>query len=481
MPKRYQSGVVHLLVLVILLVGLVIGLNAVRESTRLFSQAASASPKVLLLIYNPVLENQGGSKLTAYKGWNEPSSLSQTLVGDFAAASAGKLSYTIAQTVELDGYPIKNDGFQYTDETYLSCVSSGGSNCHSPDGADYVKMLEAADACGKRNRGEIDEVWFWGGPWFGFWESNLAGPGGFWYNSNPTSGTTCEKLLPVMGFNYERGEAEALESYGHRLESTMRYVYGSWEAKETHAWNRFSLLDVDVPGRGGCGNAHLAVNAGSNTGYETTNSRTVPSSCEDFTDYPNLTGTFNDVTCNTWGCNPAGYLKWWYSHMPRADGTGPDNRLNNWWAYLADPQSAITDSALPLPAVSSSSTPSPTPSPTPTPTPSPSPSPTPTSSPQPTTISDATPPIVVITAPLNNTTVKKNSRLTIKVTALDNSGISKVEFSINSELKCTDSISDYTCDWKVPARARTTYAISAKAYDKFNNSAVTTVNVTSSK
>lgn len=417
------------------------------------SHAAAAtiySPKILLLIYNPVLESYSNQTLVTYKRWNSPDQLTQDLITTFASVSGQLVNYTIAQRVEIDGIPVLVDGFQYTDSSYLDCLNSAGSNCHNPQGANYVAMINTVDACGKRNRGEIDELWIWGGPWFGYWESNLTGPGAFWYNSSPTTGTTCEKVLPIMGFNYERGLQEALESYGHRAESTMVKVYGSWEAKDTHSWNKFTQLDVNLPGKGGCGNAHLAFNAASNTGYDRENTRIAPSSCEDFLNYPNLTGIYKDTNCIAWGCNTLGYFKWWYSHMPKAAGFGPDGKLNSWWGYFVDPQNTIVS-----------------PPPTPTPTPI-------------SNSSDTTPPAISITNPTNGAILKAPSKINIQASASDNLAISKVEISVNGSVKCTFAINQasYSCPWSVPGKNNTQYTVTAKAYDTSNNSQSASVNVT---
>ena len=68
--------------------------------------------------------------------------------------------------------------------------------------------------------------------------------------------------------------------------------------------------------------------------------RAVESTCEDYSDYPALDGGTTTVTCNTYGCDDTGlgYLSWWFAHVPRAPGTGPDGRLANWWTYLLEPQ-----------------------------------------------------------------------------------------------------------------------------------------------
>lgn len=87
-----------------------------------------------------------------------------------------------------------------------------------------------------------------------FWESNLAGPNGYGLNSPPTVGSTCNRLLPIMGFNYERTYDLMMHSFGHRLESAMVQVYGGWQPDESTAWNRFSLLNKNMAGHAGCGN-----------------------------------------------------------------------------------------------------------------------------------------------------------------------------------------------------------------------------------
>ncbi len=122
-------------------------------------------PKVLLVIYNPVLEAQGGQKLVQYRNWNNPDTLTQQFIQDMQTATAGVVNYTIAQRLEINGIPQKTDGFQDSDETYINCLNSGGPQCHDPSIANYQAMIASVDACGKRNRGEIDELWVFGGPW----------------------------------------------------------------------------------------------------------------------------------------------------------------------------------------------------------------------------------------------------------------------------------------------------------------------------
>ena len=94
-----------------------------------------------------------------------------------------------------------------------------------------------------------------------------------------------------------------------------------------------------------------------------------------------------------------------------------------------------------------------------------SPTPAPTVQPTPTPTPDTTPPNVVITNPLNGSTIKKSSTVNITANASDSGGIAKVEFYVNGLIKCTDTASLYSCSWNVPKQPRVTYNITVKAYD----------------
>ena len=112
-------------------------------------------------------------------------------------------------------------------------------------------------------------------------------------------------------------------------------------------------------------------------------------------------------------------------------------------------------------------------------TPSPSPTASPSATPAPTPAPDITPPSVNITSPVNGSTVRKNSNVTITATASDIGGVAKVEFYAAGSLVCTDTTSPYSCSWRVPKAPRVTYSVQAKAYDSSNNSAQHSISVTS--
>ena len=99
---------------------------------------------------------------------------------------------------------------------------------------------------------------------------------------------------------------------------------------------------------------------------------------------------------------------------------------------------------------------------------------TPTPNPNP---SDTTPPTVSITQPLDGSIVPRNTQVTIQVSASDNVAVSKVEFLVNNSIKCTSTVTPYTCNWKVPGKRGASYTIQAKAYDTSNNTNSSTITV----
>jgi glucose/arabinose dehydrogenase len=88
-------------------------------------------------------------------------------------------------------------------------------------------------------------------------------------------------------------------------------------------------------------------------------------------------------------------------------------------------------------------------------------------------------PTVAITSPANGAIVARKSNVAINATASDNVGVTRVEFLVNGALQCTDTAAPYSCTWRVPNPMNKTYQLQARAFDAANNSATTTVQVTS--
>ena len=325
-----------------------------------FSPAANPpfNKKVYLLVYNPILSN--GQDFNSFMGWTPYSALVQDVISSFQAASHGQLNYQIAYTkVITDHWPVKIDGFRYDEAAYLAAYEN--RTPHAPNDVNYDAIVgdPQFDICGKLNRGEIDELWIYGGPYDGFYESRLVGPGGYWFNSPPMDITHgCTKLLPIMGLNYERGVAEAMHSFGHRAESSMTQVYGSWnwpDNRTSHNWERFTLVIARSPdySYSGCGYVHFPPNGV--TDYDYANPSVVLTNCEDFRNYPNLShpeSVAQPIDCTAWNCDHLDYMVYWFGHLPYNPSCANDWVANNWWQYFADANFAL-DPAAPCSGLSS--------------------------------------------------------------------------------------------------------------------------------
>lgn len=291
-------------------------------------------PKVLVLNYDPIVKSEGGKRLHEVCHWNDPHELAATYAADIKECSGGIVRYRIVRWVDADEYPVKKDGFSYTEESYLACRGNQ-KPWHQPDAFDYRASIAKYHLAEMVDKGEVDEVWLFGAPYFGYYESCMAGKGAFWINGEPLPDVKCRRAFAIMGFNYERGVGEMLEDFGHRTESTMSRVFGGWEAgKDRNDWERFTLYEKVAPGRSACGSVHWAPNSAGD--YDWGNKAKVWSTCDDWLTYPNMSGKKRLVDSSEWGGGDIrAHHKWWFEHLPKAAGRS-DGKLRDWWLYIVD-------------------------------------------------------------------------------------------------------------------------------------------------
>jgi hypothetical protein len=303
---------------------------------------ASAQPpirvNVLALNFDPIIPNSGGRRLHEEFKWNDPRKLADGYVDDIRRASSGFIDYTIVEWKDVDGFNVKTDGYRYTLDEYLKCHKAN-KGWHEPDGLDYPRTLDEFQSPALIDAGAIDEVWLFGPPYAGYWESAMAGPRAFYINGGVYPDVKCGRPFAIMGFNYERGVAEMVHDLSHRTESTMARIFGGWKAEElTTDWARFAACAAKAgDGRAGCGDCHNPPNAEKDYDYE--NPRSVESTAEDWRRYPNLTGARTRVSRESWGGPDyhRNYMTWWFMHLPSAPGVHPvHGRQNNWWKYVFD-------------------------------------------------------------------------------------------------------------------------------------------------
>ncbi len=305
--------------------------------------------KVIVVIYDPVLEKEGGKRLSEHVKANDPVQYSHVLVDVIRNASWGYLNYEIVDWIVVDGYPVKVDGFRYDDDSFLEVRRT---QQWQPATISYRAVLEENKILERCRDENITDVWLWGASGMHFDEFAFYVPNRYarfgptdnpWlyrpYDIPPELGHTTW----VMGFNYEVGADNMIHSYTHRVESiiALQFADGVWKPGERRdPWNVFSFLEMDFPGFASqIGNCHVPPNG--QGGYDYNNARDVLSNVDAWARYPDLRGTPRLVSAEEWANNQLGYQKWILEHLPKAPGA-TEYGYNNWWVYIAN-----TDEDLP--------------------------------------------------------------------------------------------------------------------------------------
>jgi len=324
--------------------------------------------RIVLLTYAPTIPEAGGRRLYEVMGWNDPGVLAARHIDDVRQASHGIVQCEIVESIELDKWPLKADGFRYDAGTYLRCMRER-RGFHQPDLADYALLLRDADFLRKVQEDEADELWMFAFPYGGFYESCMGGAGAVWCNGPVLPDTAhIERRFCVMGFSYERGPGEMLENLGHRAESIMEHVFagvpedapsartpstrfeqmlrrmgliaGEEPSSEsavdlrTNLWRRFIRYDKSHPGAAQCGNVHFAPS--SERDYDWGNPREVLCGADDWLDYPHLTGVMRPMRAADWGGGEIrAHHLWWMQRFPHVAGQTPNGMPHNWWRAIA--------------------------------------------------------------------------------------------------------------------------------------------------
>jgi len=292
--------------------------------------------KVLVIVYDPVMDAVTGKKLSEQLGWSRTEDLATSFMADILQNSHGMARYQVVERFDVDEFPAKVDGFRYTPQTYMD-VLRNVSQPHNPQGVDYYSILDQFNILNRVANREIDEVWVFAFPHAGFYESIMAGPDAFWCNAPALKNTeTSGRRFVIMGFSYERGVGEMLESFGHRAESIMTKTFERLRGDD-NLWQRFIRYEKTVPGKAAVGNIHFAPN--SERDYDWNNSSTVKSECYDWLlNFPDFKGDVRNVTASEWGNGDIrAHHRWWLNHIPHVAGR-KNGIHNNWWQYMIDPQ-----------------------------------------------------------------------------------------------------------------------------------------------
>ncbi|HTP08269.1 MAG TPA: hypothetical protein VMP08_08470 [Anaerolineae bacterium] len=293
------------------------------------------TPRVLIVVFDPVCDRATGRRLLQAPetaGWSRVDDLVAGYIADVDECSSGLVKYQVVERATIDDFPVKTDRFTYDATSYLQALRTG--RYHSPDWMDYAPLLNTWRLLSRVEQGEFDEVWLFGAPGFGFYESRMAGHGAFWCNAPACENTEmCRKRFVIMGFSYERGVGEMLEDLGHRAESVLEYRWRKTSA-EANLWKIFSRYDQIAPGQAEVGMMHWAPN--SVRDYDWGNPRSVTTRADDWLNFPNLTGEARALTCTSWGNGDIrAHHKWWFKRLPKMPGR-VNGVANNWWRYVID-------------------------------------------------------------------------------------------------------------------------------------------------
>jgi hypothetical protein len=296
--------------------------------------AQIVTSKVLVIVYDPVVDASTGKRLSQHFGWSRADDLITRYTADTTETSKGLARYQIVQRENVDEFLALEDGFRYTFDSYLKVFRHTTAE-HSPGWVDYNALLARFNILQRVANHEVDEIWVFAFPYAGFYESIMAGTGAFWCNSKPLPATSqTPRRFIIMGFSLERGVGEMFESFTHRCESIMTKVY-EHTTGDANLYARFSRYDKQNPGQSECGTVHFAPN--SERDYDWNNPRFVASKCDDWYNFPVFTGTTRQVNCADWGNGDIRlHHLWWLEHFPRKSGR-LHGIANNWWQYVIDP------------------------------------------------------------------------------------------------------------------------------------------------
>jgi hypothetical protein len=326
------------------------------------------TPRVLVIVFDPVVDAASRLHLVeqqvAQRGWHRVDDLLAGYIRDVDECSGGLVKYQIVGRIISEQFPVKEkEHFRYDAARYLN-VLANTAPAFSPDGCDYRAIVDEFKLLERRANNEFDEVWMFGGPFFGFFESRMVGANAFWCNSPPLENTTGKRFV-IMGFNYERGIGEMLEDLGHRAESVLSRLFGvfdfvQWaydeqrdpaqfkplELAAANLFARYCLFDQIAPNNAHVGLLHFAPNSVRN--YDWGNPRQVLSQCADWLNFPNFQSVVKSVNCSEWNTPVSSqpdsrpHHRWWFQHLPKVAGSS-NGIANNWWRYFIDVTDPVFD------------------------------------------------------------------------------------------------------------------------------------------
>jgi hypothetical protein len=310
---------------------------------------SSVAKRVIVINFDPVLKTRNNFRLHDYLKWSDPWKLTEKMVEDARVTSHGFVNYEVIEKIDHDGFPQFRNGFCYTEAAFLEMWEKDRDKADKGM-TSFKWVFEKFNLAAKIRAKDVAEIWIWGAPYMQWDELHWKIPGDKvpyqtdnpWFY-RPYDIPDIGRTVWVMGWNYERGEGEMLESYCHRIESVLSLTVGKgcWDPKKfpNNVWNQFSRVDKDFPGQSEVGTVHCAPNSASD--YDWNNTNQVWTFADDWLTYPKLprnkklqnakSGGWEDIT---------GHHLWWMTRLPHAEGV-TDGFYNNWWQYIVNYDAAV--------------------------------------------------------------------------------------------------------------------------------------------
>lgn len=399
------------------------------------------------------------SRATKYKGYLNPN-------------AQPSLTYQVIKTNEYtQPVPIQNNGTRRPD---------------------FAAILGPHDICNLVDNQGVREIWLWAYqgpnypgtnvPYLNISESKMAGPFGDISNSTRLNDLpVCQNTYRLYTFNYGRGTSEAMESWGHQIESEL-------DAVDTNNLFRSKFQGPNYPQtlavNGRCGSVHNPPNARNE--YDRNNPTPQMSDCLNWS--PDGLGTLTKISCTNWQCTDVSdadntsldYMIWNWQNLPGLNNTltYQGRNLRNWWDIHGNFDVVMRSTHTLLAA--QNATPVPTPLPTPISTPRPSSLPTPTPTPFPTPITRPTPTPFVNSAPVISDNISfiayvgQVVNYLVQVTDADSKDVISVDFSKlppGLDKKCTIlALNKISCQITGKPKSFGLYAINITAHDNHHAS-----------
>jgi len=304
---------------------------------------------VIVINYDPILKTKGNVRLHEYKKWSDPRDLTHKMCKDAFDASGGYVLYKIVDFIDYDGFPTKVTGYTYDEKTFLDVLEKD-HNLAVRGMTSFARMFKQFNLTQRIKKENIGEIWLWGAPWFDWDELHWKTPGDKipyqtdnpWFY-RPYDIPDVGRTIWIMGWNYERGEGEMLESYCHRIESVLSLTVGKgvWDHKKNpeNPWVKFTRVDKDFPGESEVGSVHCAPNSTSD--YDWDNMKEVETYADDWLTYPKLPRKKKLLNAETGGWKGIiNHHRWWMAHLPKNPGV-TDGFYNNWWQYIVNYDEAL--------------------------------------------------------------------------------------------------------------------------------------------